>query len=135
MPGFSVDAVVVDGLAYVAACDTVAVVDLESESVVGQTWVANAYDGERLVAPARGVEVMGDVAFIAAGRYGAVAVDVSAPESPEVLGHCTVADDLSFYGSGVQADGDTLHVAGGEWGILSVDATDAQVACSATANC
>jgi len=133
VPGFAASVEARDGLAYVAACESMAIVDLESETVVGETWVSDAHDGDRLVAPARSIDVVGDVAFVAAGRFGAVAVDVSSPETPAILGHCSVEDDLSFYASGVRNDGTTLYVAGGEWGVLPVDITEPSTVCTAMA--
>ena len=85
---------------------------------------------DRLVAPAKKVTLVGDVAFVAAGRYGAVAIDVSNPLQPAVLGNCTIGNTPSFYASGVRAGGDTLYVAGGEWGILPVDTTSPKAACA-----
>jgi hypothetical protein len=119
-PGFAVGVAADGNIGYVAACDTFASVDLESGELIGQGWL-EAYEGELLVAPAKDVTIAGNMAFVAAGRFGAVAVDVSVPETPSVLGQCTIEDDLAFYASGVRSQGDTLYVAGGEWGILPVD--------------
>jgi hypothetical protein len=130
VPGFAAAVTAAGGRAYVAACDTLAVLDLATGALLGQTWVTAAYEGEILVAPAKDVEIVGDVAFVAAGRYGAVAVDVSTPAAPEVLGNCTIVDDLSFYASGVRAKDGRLFVAGGEWGILPVDVTDPAAGCA-----
>ncbi len=130
VPGFAAGVTSRGTTAYVAACTTFAVVDLTTSAVVGHTWLADAHQGDLLVAPAKDVELVGDVAFVAAGRYGAVAVDVSQPQAPAVLGNCTLDDDLSFYASGVRADSTGLFVAGGEWGILRVETADAPAACS-----
>ncbi len=116
--------------AYVAACGSFKVVDLATGNVVGETWVPNAYVDGRLVAPAKKVTLVDDVAFVAAGRYGAVAIDISTPQQPKVLGNCTVTDDPSFYASGVRASADKLFVAGGEWGILPVGIASSKSACS-----
>ncbi|HVH46307.1 MAG TPA: hypothetical protein VM925_28395, partial [Labilithrix sp.] len=128
--GFSAGIAARGGHAYVAACNTFKVVDLSNGQVVAQTWVPNAVVKDRLVAPAKRVTLAGDVAFVGAGRYGAVAIDVSDPQKPSVLGNCTVPNAPSFYASGVRASGDKLYVAGGEWGILPIDIADAKGACS-----
>jgi hypothetical protein len=130
IPGYAAGVVTRGELALVAACDTLAAVDLASGTITGQTWINGAYDGGVLVAPAKDVELVGDVAFVAAGRYGAVAVDVSDTSAPSVLGSCTLETDLAFYASGVRADAGALYVAGGEWGVLKVDAEDPAAACS-----
>ncbi|MBW2453879.1 MAG: hypothetical protein JRI68_05195, partial [Deltaproteobacteria bacterium] len=130
-PGFAAGVTARDGLAYVAACDAFAVIDVASETVLSQTWLAGAYDGDILVAPAKDVELVGDVAFVAAGRFGAVAVDVTTPTTPSLLGNCTVQDDMQFYASGVRANGARLFVAGGEWGILPLDVQQPTFTCAA----
>ncbi len=107
--------------AYVAACDALAIVDVDAGTLVGTTWIENAYVGPFLVAPAKDVEVSGTTAYVAAGRFGAVAVDVTNPTAPKVLGNCTVKDELNFYASGVRADNGRLFIAGGEWGVLPVE--------------
>lgn len=128
--GFSAGVATRGGYAYVAACSTFEIVDLANGKVVSKAWVPNAIVNDRLVAPAKKVTLVGDVAFVAAGRYGAVAIDVSDPLKPSVLGNCTIGNTPSFYASGVRAGGDTLYVAGGEWGILPVDATNPMAACT-----
>lgn len=128
--GFSAGVAARGNYAYVAACNTFKVVDLSSGQVVSQAWVSNPIVGGRLVAPAKKVTLLGDVAFVAAGQYGAVAIDVSDPTQPSVLGNCTVPGDPAFYASGVRAAAGKLYVAGGEWGILSVDASAPAAACS-----
>ncbi len=131
VPGFAAAVKAQGGLAYVAACDTFAVVDPSIGAVLSTTWLSKPYDdGGVLVAPAKDVELVGGVAFVAAGRFGAVAFDVSVPEAPALLGNCTVSDDLGFYASGVAAADGQLFVAGGEWGILRVDASEPAAACS-----
>lgn len=131
VPGFTAAATVRDGLAYVAACSSLSIVDLATGAPVGSTWLAGAYDGDFLVAPAKDVELVGDVAFVAAGRFGAVAVNVASPAAPTILGNCTVQHDLAFYASGVRAAGGKLFVAGGEYGILPVEVSDPLSACDA----
>lgn len=128
-PGFAAGVTTADGRAYVAACDTVAVIDLATDTLLAQTWLSEAYDGDFLVAPAKDVAVVGTFAFVAAGRFGAVAIDISDPSAPEIVGNCTVADELSFYASGVRANDDTLFVAGGEWGILPVELNQSWAGC------
>lgn len=130
--GFSAGVAARGGYAYVAACSTFKIVDLADGKVVSEAWVPNAIVKGRLVAPAKKVTLVGDVAFVAAGRHGAVAIDVSDPRKPAVLGNCTIPNEPSFYASGVRAGGDKLYVAGGEWGILPVDVADAKGACQKT---
>jgi hypothetical protein len=119
---FTAGVTVQGDMAYVAACESLSVVDLTQGSVVGQTWLGtDAYAGDFLVAPAKDVEIVDTVAYVAAGRFGSVAIDVSTPEEPKLIGNCTVQDDLKFYASGVRAQNGKLFVAGGEWGVLPVD--------------
>ena len=132
LAGFSAGVATRGGYAFVAACSTFRVVDLATGNVVAQTWVPKAVVDNRLVAPAKKVSVVGDVAFVAAGRYGAVAIDVSTPTSPHVLGNCTKPADESFYASGVRANASSIFVAAGEWGILPLDATNPAAACAST---
>jgi len=117
------------GHVYVAACTSLAVLDLATSTVVAQTWTPRATDGKVLVAPAKDVEIVGDVAFVAAGRHGAVAIDVAAPAQPKVLGNCT-RPEPSFYASGVRAENGKLYVANGEWGILPIDVAEPAQACT-----
>jgi hypothetical protein len=119
-PGFAVGVSGQGSLGVVAACDTVAVLDLAAGSVVGQTWLS-AYDTTGLlVMPARDVELVGSEAFVASGRYGSTLIDVADPVNPFAVGQCMV-DELTFYASGVRVQAGTLYVAGGEWGVLPVD--------------
>jgi hypothetical protein len=111
-----------DGLIYAAACDGIIVADAATGAVSSLTWLTEQ-------APAKGIALVGPVAFVAAGRYGALAVDVSDPGAPQVIGNCTIADDRSFSASGVRAEGDRLYVAGGEWGVLAIDVSDPLMAC------
>lgn len=129
IPGYATGVTSKGGFAYVASCDALTVVDLTTRSVVGRTWTPYAMDGSLLAAPAKDVTVIDDVAFVAAGRHGAVSIDVSNPSAPQVLGNCTLAEP-SFYASGVRAKDGTLFVAGGEYGILPVDVSDPRAACS-----
>ncbi|MEJ7732030.1 MAG: hypothetical protein WKG00_22820 [Polyangiaceae bacterium] len=114
VPGFAAAVSTKVGKAVVAACDNVAVVDVERGALVGQTWVGNARQGGVLVAPAKDVELVGDVTFVAAGRFGAVAIDLADPCAPAVIDNCTLPDDPAFYASGVRAQAGSLYVAGGE---------------------
>lgn len=108
--------------AYVAACDRFVVVDLATGQIAGETWLGpDAYKGDFLVAPAKDVELVNNVAFVAAGRFGAVAIDVASPSAPALMGNCTIEDDLAFYASGVRAENGKVFVAGGEWGVLAID--------------
>ncbi len=128
-PGFVAAVAAKDGLAYVAACTTFTIVAVATGEVVGQTWLADAEADGVLVAPAKDVAIAGSVAFVAAGRRGAVSIDVSDPAAPVVMGNCAV-DDPSFYASGVRTEGDRLFVAGGEWGILPLDIGSPLETCS-----
>lgn len=130
VPGFAAAVAAQNGRAYVAACDTFAIFDVASGALLGQTWVANHTKEGILIAPAKDVALQGDVAFVAAGRFGAVAVDISNPAAPSVIGNCTEQTDQSFYASGVRQQGDTLYVAGGEYGIKPLDIANAANACS-----
>jgi LVIVD repeat len=122
-PGFAVSSAIRGSLGYVAACDTFARVDLDAGTVLDQSWLS-AYDANgTLIAPARGVALVGDEAFVAAGRNGAVALDIGDSAPLSILGQCTEQWDVSFYASGVRAQNGTLYVAGGEWGVLPVDAS------------
>lgn len=120
--GFAAATKVRDGIAYVAACESFAVLDVASGSVLGKTWVADAKTGQGiLVAPAKDVALDGATAYVAAGRFGAVSVDITDPQQPAVKGNCTLPDEHGFYASGLHVDGERLFVAAGEWGILPVD--------------
>ncbi|MBI5479979.1 MAG: hypothetical protein HY906_14025 [Deltaproteobacteria bacterium] len=130
VPGFAAAAAVRDGRAYLAACQSLVVVDLATDAVLGQAWLEGATQDGLLVAPAKSVALEGNVAFVAAGRFGAVAVDVTDPSAPVVRGNCTRAADQSFYASGVRIADGWLYVAGGEWGILPVPLTGPAPACA-----
>jgi len=119
--GFTAAVTVKGAHAFVAACDNFAIVDLAQGAVVSEGWLPQAYEQNILVAPAKDVTVVGDVAFVAAGRFGAVAIDVSDPLSPALIGNCTEPGDLSFYASGVRASGQRLFIAGGEWGVKTAE--------------
>jgi hypothetical protein len=129
VPGLAAGVAVDASHAYVAACSTFAVVDRATGKVKASAWVPQPYSGDRLVAPAKDVALVGSVAFVAAGKLGAVAIDVSVPTAPKVLGSCRV-DEPSFYASGVRAEGTSVFVAGGEWGVLHVDASNPMAACT-----
>ncbi len=129
IPGFAAGVKARGDYAYVAACTTFSVVDLRSGAVVGSTWLPNAVQNKRLVAPAKDVEIVGSTAYVAAGRYGAVAVDVSNPAAPKIRGNCTRLED-GYYASGVRAQGSAVYVAGGEWGVDTF--TDGNSSCGST---
>jgi hypothetical protein len=131
VPGFAAAVASRNGRAFVAACDTFAVIDIATGSVVGQTWVDGHEKDGILIAPAKDVALVDDVAFVAAGRFGAVAIDIQNPAAPSVLGNCTEQTDLSFYASGVRDEGGQLFVAGGEWGILPLDIAVPTSTCTA----
>lgn len=120
-PGFAVGVATRTSNAYVAACDTFAVVHLHTGELIGQDWL-DAYDKAGiLTAPARDVALVGDAAYVAAGRHGVVEVDVSKPASPLLRGECTEPFDPMFYVSGVRSQGSRLFAAAGEWGIKTLD--------------
>ncbi len=112
---------------FVAACTSFSVLDRATGDLLSNVPFPKA--GARLLAPAKDVALVGTVAFVAAGKQGAVAIDIATPTAPKVLGRCTVHEP-SFYASGVRAQGNTVFVAGGEWGVLSIDATNARTACT-----
>lgn len=119
------------GVAYVAACGAVVTVDIETGETLSQIWRPDSMSAEGvLVAPAKDIELVGDVAFVAAGRFGAVAIDIADPSQPSLIGNCTLPNEASFYASGVRAHDGRLFVAGGEYGILPVDVADPRAACS-----
>lgn len=128
VPGYATGVTKKGDHAYVAACKSLAVVDLNTNAVVAQTWPDSAMKGTILAGPAKDVDVVGDVAFVAAGKLGTVAVDIATPAQPKVLGNCTVPAP-EFYASGVRAEAGKLFVAGGEWGVLPVDVSDPVGAC------
>lgn len=130
VPGFAAAVAAREGVAYVAACDTFATIDVATGALLGQGWVEGAYKDDILVAPAKDVSLSGDVAFVAAGRFGAVSVDIADPASPSPRGNCTLVDEEAFYASGVREQNGTLYVAGGEWGILPVDVAEPSLACA-----
>lgn len=128
IPGYATGVTTKNGYAYVASCDALSVVDLASHSVVARTWTPYAMDGSVLGAAAKDVTVVDDVAFVAAGRHGAVSIDVADPQAPQIIGNCTLPEP-SFYASGVRAKDGQLFVAGGEYGILPVDVSNPRAAC------
>lgn len=131
VPGHAVGLKTKGEHAYVAACTSLAVVDLTAGNVIAQTWPDASVTTAKgvLTMPAKDVEIVGDVAFVAAGRGGAVAIDIATPEAPAVVGNCT-RPEPSFYASGVRAESEKLFVAGGEWGVLPIDVSTAATACT-----
>ncbi len=127
VPGHHTAAVASDATnVYAAACTTFAIYDKATGALKGS--VPFPKNGERLFTPAKDVALVGNVAFVAAGKQGAIAIDVSTPSAPKVLGRCGVNAE-SFYASGVRAEGDQVYVAGGEWGVLKINAKDPKTAC------
>lgn len=131
VPGLAVGVAADATHAYVASCSTFAIVDRQTGAVTSQVWVPDPLLPKRL-APAKDVALVGDVAFVAAGKLGAVAVDVSDKTQPKVLGSCRI-EDPKFYASGVRVQGSTVYVAGGEWGVLKIDASSPKSACTMSA--
>ena len=128
VPGYATGVTTKGHTAYVASCTTLAVVDLDAAAVVGQAWTPLAMTGKVLTGPAKDVEVVGDVAFVAAGRHGAVAIDVTNSAAPSVIGNCA-RPEPAFYASGVRASGNALYVAGGEYGILPLSVASPAETC------
>ena len=110
VPGFAAAVAVEGNRAYVAACDTLAVIDVSRREVLSTAWLNDPYEGDILVAPAKDVVVLGDVAYVAAGRFGVVAIDVHDSERPTILGNHTDLHDHAFYVSGVSVADDTVFV-------------------------
>lgn len=125
--GYAAGVTATDAHLFVASCTKLDVLD----RITGATKASVPFpkNGDRLLAPAKDVAIVGDVAFVAAGSQGAVTIDVSVPTAPKVLGRCSI-DEPSFYASGVRAEGSAVFVAGGEWGILRIDASDPKTACT-----
>ncbi len=117
VPAFVAAVASSDGRVFAAACDRLSILDETSGTVLGEVSVDGVMRDDVLVAPFKDVAIVGDIAFVAAGKFGAISVDVSDPVAPVVLGNCAV-DDPSFYASGVRVDGERLFVAGGDYGIL-----------------
>ncbi len=125
--GFSAGIAARGAHAFVAACKSFKVVDLSTGNVVSEAWLPG--NGKNVTSLAKKVTLVGDVAFVAGGRAGAVAIDITDPLKPSVIGNCTVKNDPAFYASGVRASGDKLYVAAGEWGVLPVDVSSPKAAC------
>ncbi|MBS2019967.1 MAG: hypothetical protein JST00_44295 [Deltaproteobacteria bacterium] len=124
--GYAAGVAADDAHLFVAACTSFSVLDRATGAI--RATVPFPKHGDRLLAPAKDVALVGDVAFVAAGSQGAVAVDISTPTAPKIIGRCGV-DAPSFYASGVRAENGVVFVAGGEWGVLRVDASDPKTAC------
>lgn len=115
---------------FVAACDRLLILDPETGEVVATTPLANLSPPGPNRAPIKDVTLVGDHAYVAAGTWGAIAVDVSDPLSPQARGHCMPkVPDEAFYASGVRANDDMLFVAGGEWGVLPVPVSQSGGGC------
>lgn len=125
--GYAAGVATTDSHLYVAACTGFSVLDRATGTV--KATVPFPKNGDRLLAPAKDVAIVGDVAFVAAGSQGAVAIDITTPASPKIIGRCGITDPM-FYASGVRAEGNVVFVAGGEWGILRIDASSPKSACT-----
>lgn len=128
VPGHAAGVASDDAHLYVAACSSFSILDRATGSV--RATLPFPRVNHRLYTAAKDVSVVGNVAFVASGRQGVVAIDVSAKTAPKVLGRCTI-DDPKFYASGVRAEGTSLFVAGGEWGVLKIDVANPGDACTA----
>lgn len=127
VPGHAAGVFADEANLYVAACTNLSVLDRSTGAV--KSTVTFPKINNHLFTAAKDVAVVGNVAFVAAGRQGVVAVDVTNAAAPSVLGRCTI-DEPSFYASGVRAEGTSVFVAGGEWGVLRIDASNPKLACN-----
>ncbi|MGI5860994.1 MAG: LVIVD repeat-containing protein [Myxococcales bacterium] len=108
--------VAVDGeRIYVAACSNLSVVDASSGELLGAVALESA-EGQA-PRPVKDVVAQGSYAFVAAGRWGAVVVDVSDPQQPRALGNRTISDDLLYYANGLALSHGHLYIAAGDWGV------------------
>lgn len=126
VPGHAAGVFADDANLYVAACTNLSVLDRTTGAV--KSTVTFPKIQNHLFTAAKDVAVVGNVAFVAAGRQGVVAVDVTNKAAPSVIGRCTI-NEPSFYASGVRSEGNALFVAGGEWGVLKVDVSNPKLAC------
>lgn len=126
VPGHAAGVFADDANLYVAACTNLSVLDRTTGAV--KSTVNFPKINNHLFTAAKDVAVVGNVAFVAAGRQGVVAVDVTNKAAPSILGRCTI-NDPAFYASGVRAEGSSLFVAGGEWGVLKVDVANPKLSC------
>jgi hypothetical protein len=127
VPGHAAAVFADDANLYVAACTNLSVLDRTTGAV--KSTLSFPKINNHLFTAAKDVAVVGDVAFIAAGRQGVVAVNVTNKTAPTVIGRCTI-NDPSFYASGVRSEGSSLFVAGGEWGVLRIDVANPKVSCT-----
>jgi hypothetical protein len=98
---FAVGVRVRGGFAYVAACSGLAILSLREKRQIAHAWPSQA-TSDGTTAPAKGVELIDDVAFVAAGRLGAVAIDIHDPQNPSALGACARPYEPLYYVSGVR---------------------------------
>jgi hypothetical protein len=114
--------------AYVATCDGLAIVDVPGRALLGAARGA-AFVPDAIVdginnAPAKDVayDARGGVAYVAAGRYGVVGIDVTDAAAARAVGQCTDRTDLAHYVSGVKVDdAGRLVIAAGERGVVVED--------------
>lgn len=115
IPGFATGVAATAAHAYVAACSALIAVDLKT-GAVASAFPLDSRPGEAPV-PAKDVAVEGELAFVAAGRWGTLMLDVSDPRKPVLLGNRTLSDDLLYYANGVTVHRGNLYVAAGDWGV------------------
>ncbi len=115
IPGFA-SGVAHHGLGvYVAGCSGLTVVSAATLTELG-TLPISSKPGQAPV-PVKDVAVDGNVAAVAAGRWGMFFVDVSDPRQMRVLGNRTESEDLLYYGNGVTASHGHFYLAAGDWGV------------------
>jgi hypothetical protein len=89
-------AVVVNDHAHIAAENGLWVFNVARPDVPTQS----GFSGLDGTVPALGVDVAGDIAYVAAGEQGIVVVDVSNPAQPQVVGTYTYTDPTPGYVAG-----------------------------------
>ncbi len=115
LAGFA-SGVAIDGeRVYVAACSNLSIVDAPTGQLLGSVDLQSA-EGQA-PRPVKDVIAQGNYAFAAAGRWGALVVDVSDPRQPRALGNRTVSDDLLYYANGLALSHGNLYIAAGDWGV------------------
>lgn len=121
-PSVAAAAVLRDDHVFVAACDRMVVLDASTGSVTGEASIETLSPAGPNRAPAKDITIVGPFAYVAAGSWGALSLNIADPKQPKLVGNCApLAPDAGFYASGVRANEQTLFIAGGEWGVLPVD--------------
>ncbi len=129
LPGFA-SGVTAQGLqVFVAGCSGLTAVSAATLLPLSTLAIEVAEGGAP--APVKDVAVAGEVAALAAGRWGMIFVDVSNPAEMVRLGNQTEREDLLYYGNGVTASHGSFYLAAGDWGVDRVSVQ--QVAAGAVA--